>query len=1246
MRIKNILLLFCVLLPLSARAQFVEVNWSSEKGDSLLPLCTSVVELPADYASYCYSAHVEYPEYQRMTAEEVARYSLADKYASLPVHPSVECHVGVQAKQPQLDIFFIPVVMRDGAYYRLNSYKLVVDRTPLPQRAARATRSAAERYASSSLLADGRWVRVSVSENGVHKITHNELRKMGFKDPAKVRLYGYGGHILPEKGLETLVDDLCEVPLWREEGYVLFYANGVLSWRHDGANYVRVQNVYSEYGCYFLTESEEAPMEFPRETLQTTVSQEYTTFTDYAIHENDAKSLCSYGRELVDDYDYSRGRSVSYKIPVTGVVEGNASLELSFATNGIEQSRVAVSVGDKNVGTLLVGRAVSGEVGKIVTGRFGVSDLADNPVIKLSHSVTNNTLTGHLNYITLNFKRALALYGSQTLFRGNIQTGNALFKVVGAGADTRVWDVSSSSSIKELGGTLEGAVYSVVGPASLNSNMVAVNIKGKFPSVRVMGEVPNQNLHAMGQTDMVIIIPSNGKFMDAAERLAEAHRSADGITVEVVTAQQVYNEFSSGTPDVTAYRRLMKMLYDRAATADDAPKYLLLMGDAWYDNRLITFPGRSQEDYLLCYESVNSVDAIQSYVLEDYMGYLDDGEGSNHNRDKVDIGIGRLPVQSVGEADGVVAKILAYIDNKSAGAWQNVVSLLADDGDAKMPNQHMKDADSIAAVMERNYPLYSIDRIFWDDFPYEPSASGIRYPVVTQAIYDRLEKGALVVNYSGHGGPNLMSHEMVWKASDMAAVNSPRVPFWVTASCDIGPFDLGDNSVAENAILNPNGAAIGLFTTTRTVLQSYNSIINKAFMKELLASSVNGKRVAVGDAVRRAKCNVITAGSDYSVNKLQFVLLGDPALRLKTPEYRVVIDEFNGVRAGESSMVSAGSLLKVSGHVTGFDGQPASDFNGTLYSTLFDSAEDVYTRDNAGLGSYKYTAFKKTLFSGSDSIVGGRFSVTLPVPMDISYSNEQGALNLFAVDSSMVRLAQGRYDDFVVGGTSQDMSNDGKGPEISLYLNTPSFVDGDEVNSTPCLWAEIYDENGINTIGTGIGHDMIAIVDNSPKHTYNLNNIFTPAVGDYRRGTVMLPLNELEEGEHSLILRAWDLYNNSTTANLTFVVNPSLAPDFVQLRINPSPVLYGTSACFELTHNRPQSELEARIDIFNFQGQVLWSRTSRELADSLVLRCEWDGTAQGGQPLPTGVYLARAYIVSDGAESTTRTIKFVVINNK
>jgi hypothetical protein len=412
-----------------------------------------------------------------------------------------------------------------------------------------------------------------------------------------------------------------------------------------------------------------------------------------------------------------------------------------------------------------------------------------------------------------------------------------------------VWSVAEASEIKEIEGSLDGTVYSVTAPASYNHNCVAVDVKGSFPKVEVLGDVPNHNLHALGQTDMVIIVPSSGKFLAAAERLADAHRSMDSITVAVVTAQQVYNEFSSGTPDVTAYRRFMKMFYDRASTPAEAPKYLLLFGDSWFDNRLITFPGRKQDDYLLCYESLNSVDAIRSYVLEDYMGFLDDGEGAGlnddmaakHARYKVDLGVGRIPAQTVAEADAVVDKTIAYMQNKDAGEWQNRILLLADDGDDNMPNQHMKDADGIAAIYDRDYPSYIVERIYWDNYPIEVSATGKRYPAVTQDINGRLSKGALIVNYSGHGSSNLLSHEMVWKASDMASLNSPRVPFWVTASCDIGPFDMGDNSVAESAIMNGAGGAVGLFTTTRTVMQSYNSVINKEFTKQLMMPVNSGR---------------------------------------------------------------------------------------------------------------------------------------------------------------------------------------------------------------------------------------------------------------------------------------------------------------------------------------------------------------------------------------------------------------------
>lgn len=1252
MKIRLLIYSLLLMCATAVRAQFHSVDWSTSRGDSLLPVCVQVVDLPADYAGYTYSAHIEYPEFQRMSDADVARFSMVGKYGVLPEMPVVECRVGVQAKQAQLDVVFLPVVMRNGEYYRINSYKLVVDKQPV-QRAQRVAASPAGRYTTSSVLSSGKWVRIAVEENGVHRITDDELYKMGFKDPTKVRLYGYGGHILPETGLTSLPDDLVEIPLWREMWYSLFYANATVKWEYNSGRYVHSQNVYSNYGCYFLTESEDAPMEFPKVTLQATTSAVYTSYKDYALYEKEQKSLCSYGRKLVDGDAFSNSavRAKSYKFDTNGAVEGTAVVDLSFATSGESASKVTVmyedALGSNEVGTLSVGRVVSGEVGKMVEGKFTLpGGVANASTFFLVHRVDDNSLMGYLDYLRLNYQRSLALRGASTEFRGSSVSGNAVFEIAGCNAATRVWDISSPYGIRELAGVLNGSVYSVVAPADYNSNLVVVDVEKSFPSVKVIGEVQNQNLHGFGQVDMVIIVPSNGAFLPAAERLAEAHRSMDGLTVEVVTAQQVYNEFSSGTPDVTAYRRLMKMLYDRASSSDDAPKYLLLFGDAWYDNRLLTFPGRKQDDYLLCYESQNSVDAIYSYVLEDYVGYLDDTEGGSHLYNKVDLGVGRIPAQSVAEANAVVDKTIAYMQNRSAGDWQNKILLLGDDGDDSMPNQHMKDADVIADVFSTLYPSYIINRIYWDDYPIEFSATGKRYPAVTKDIYSSLEKGALMVNYSGHGSSNLLSHEMVWKAADMAAVKSPHLPFWVTASCDIGPFDMGDKSVAESAILNASGAAIGLFTTTRTVMQSYNSVINKEFTKQLMKPVSTGEIIAVGDAARMAKCNVITMGSDRTVNKLQYVILGDPALRLKYPQYRIVVDKMNGADVAETSQVNAGSLLNVEGHVATFDYKPATDFTGLLYSSLFDSAVEVNTRDNTGLGSYSYTAYNKTLFAGSDSVRNGYFSINIPVPLDISYSDDFGMLNLYAVDTSFVSSAQGHFVNFTIGGTAGEFENDSVGPEIKLYLNSTSFINGDKVNATPILLVELYDENGINTMGTSVGHDIMAIVDNNPHHTYNLNSAFVPVVGDYKRGTINMPLDRLEGGEHTLTLRAWDLYNNSSLAQITFNVDPSLAPDFVELKINPSPVVAGAPATFTLVHDRPHCEIDVRIEVSDVQGHVVWTNSERVVCDGNMYSCAWDGVAQGGQSLSTGVYLFKAYITENGVTSTVRTGKFVVINNK
>ena len=1245
MNIKKIIFPLLLLCPLWMQAQFYNVDWYSLRADSVLPVCTSVIDLPDDYRNYTYSAHIEYPEYQKMKLEEVERYRLKIGYVNLPSQPEIECHIGIQAKCPQLDVAFLPVVIRGGEYYRLNSYKLVVDRKPCTMQRAASLRSAGERYAANSVLAQGRWVRVSVKENGIHKITASELNSMGFQNPANVRLFGYGGHILPETGLENLPDDLQEIPLWRENGYVLFYANGTTKWSYREGRYVHEHNVYSDKGYYFLTEGG-TPMPFPSETIGREPSSVVTEYPDYAVIDNDRKSHCQYGRVLVDDYDYTFGRSVNYNIPISGVAKGSGIIDISFATNGLEKCDVSLSVGGKSVNNLIVAANTSGEVGKLVSRTFEITDgISDNLSLNVTQNVGNKAVDGFLDYISLNYTRRLALYGSQTTFRGGESVEYATYKIAGCTNSVRVWDISSVVP-RELKGTLSGNHYSVVAPSGIGHEYVAVDINGQFPSVEFVGDVANQNLHATEKADMIIIVPSNGVLKPAAEKLAEAHRTMDGISVEVVTAQQVYNEFSSGTPDVTAYRRFMKMLYDRAASFEDAPKYLLMFGDSWYDNRLITFPKLKQDDYLLCYESANSVNAVYSYVMEDYMGLLDDGEGDNHKRNKVDIGVGRIPVTSAVSANAIVEKIISYMKNEEAGAWQNVIAILGDDGDVDIPNQHMKDAEGIADIMKERYPSYIVERIYWDNFVAEKSASGLRYPEVTKAIKKRLDIGALIVNYSGHGSTNLLSHEMTWKASDMAELKSPRLPFWVTASCDIAPFDKGENSIGEVALTNANGGAVGLMTTTRTVLQTYNAILNKEFMKVLLSPVNGGDAIAVGDAVRKTKSNVISLGTDVSENKLQYVLLGDPALRLKLPGYRIQVDKINGVEAGTPVQASAGGTLTVEGCVVDSKGSPVEDFKGMLYASMFDCIENVHTLNNDGLGVFEYEAHEKMLFSGNGVISDGRFEIKIPVPMDISYDNENGLLNFFAVDSAKVRSAQGHFNDFVVGGTSSDMNNDGTGPEIKLYLNTPSFINGDKVNSTPCLWVELFDENGINTVGSGIGHDIVAIVDNNPVHTYNLNSVYTPSPTDYRRGTIMLPLNALEAGEHTLMLRAWDLYNNSSTARITFVVDPDMLPDVMDIKVVGTPVTSGRTSELIITHNRPQSKIDVVVELFTMQGQTVWKDVQTVVCDGMEYRYSWDGTAGGTRSLPTGVYVIRGYIISDGGMSEPKSLKIVVVNNK
>lgn len=1246
-----------LLAPLFAGAQqFVDLDWSRWEQDTVLPFYSESRPLGSDYALKSYTARIEYPEFQELTAAQVARFGLDVNSPTLPAWPHINTLVGVMAKQAQLDIDFVPIVYRQGRYMRINSFKLVIEEKQLTRAKARvaatsASTSADQRYAAHSLLSTGQWVKIKVTSTGVYKITASELSQMGFSNPDKVRLYGHGGFILPESGIENLDDDLKEVPLWRENNALYFYANGTIRWKKGSGNlYAHTQNNYSTYGCYFLTANDSIePMAFPKEASAavTDETETCTTYPDYALYEVEKFSWAPYGRKLFDNYDFAEGRTKIYPFDLTGVASGDATVTVAFSTNAAAASSLGVSVNGTSAGTMSFSALGSYASSVQGTQNFTVTNFSGNPTVTLTQTAPS-TASGHLDFIRLNFTRELALRGSYTNFRTASTASTVKYNLAGANSTTHVWRVTEYSTPTSMEGTLTGSTLSFVTANSGSDEYVAVNTAGSFPSVQVAGTVVNQDLHALGQTDFVIIVPSSGIYTTQAQALAQAHRTADNLTVAVVRADQVYNEFSSGTPDATAYRRLLKMLYDRAATAAEAPKYLLLYGDGAWDNRMLSsaWSTANPDNYLLCFESENSLNEVRSYVMEDYFGLLDDGEGASLLTDKVDVGVGRFPVQTTEQATGVLNKTLAYMNNSYAGAWKNILCVLGDDGDN---NQHMSDAEAVSSMLETNYPACVVRRIYWDTYEMEASATGNRYPAVQKRLKEQFEEGALMVNYSGHGAADVLSHELVLQTSDFEALNSPRLPLWITASCTVGPFDDVKGSIGEAGILNTKGGAIAMYTTTRTVYSTQNRRMNLFFSNYVLGHDSNGKRYTLGDAVRLSKCSLITSSSanmrDLSENKLQYVLLGDPALKLGVPEYHMVVDEFNASGAASQTTIAAGSKVTVKGHVADGEGNTLTNFDGVLHSLIMDSRETITTNNNqkAAADPFVYSDRTKNLFSGSDSVRNGLFSFSFPVPLDINYSYKSGLVNLYAIENSKSREANGGFTNFLIGGTSGEIATDTIGPNISLYLNTPDFIDGDEVNPTPYLCATLHDEDGINTVGNGIGHDIVAIVDNSAANTYVLNNYFNAETGDYTRGTLYYSLPTLAAGEHTLLLRAWDVLNNSSTATLHFTVVEGLSPQLVDVRTTTNPAVSTTT--FVLTHDRPQCQINVKLELFNFMGQLLWSNSETTTCESNSYSYTWDLCASGGQPLLPGVYLYRATISGSGTSQCTKTKKLIILNS-
>ena len=1096
------------------------------------------------------------------------------------------------------------------------------------------------RYASESVLNSGKWVKIQVAEDGIYKLTAADLKKMGFSNLDKVAVYGYGGWPLDEDFSTTYIDDVPEVAVWRSADYLLFYGKGPRKWEYSSSDksFIHTNNPYSNYGYYFVTEKETAGRTMEKAASAAGATLQVTTFDDYVLHEEELVSVNSSGRELYGE-SFTSTLSRDFTISVPGITNDEGKATLSFISRG--NGTITMNVD----GNALISGSVSVpsdeyEVAReLYRERAWMADKGETVKVNIGYSTTGHKNV-HLNYFRLQMKRQLKVYDNYTFFRSFSARGNASrFVIQGADASTLVFDVTDGVNPQQMETSLNGTELSFSIPASASLREFVVVKPSQIKAPVTVGEVANQNLHALPQQDMIIIAQPN--FTTQAERLAEAHRTKDNLTVRVVTPESIYNEFSSGTPDATAYRRFMKMFYDRKTSEADAPKYLLLFGDGSFDNRKLTSAWKSVDmsNMLLTYQTENSLSS-QSYVIDDYFGFLDDADNKKSLQNKkLCLGIGRFPIRTVEQATQMVDKVISYMENKNTGSWKNNLCFMADDGsntDGFM-TEHMEFADQLAGYVESEHPEFLVNKLYYDAYKKDMTAG--TYPDVRSGLQKLLKDGLLLFNYTGHGGTTALSDEKVLTQTDINQFTYTHLPVWVTATCDFTRFDDLNTSAGEDVFLNKSSGGIALFTTVRVAYSRPNFPINDNVIRNLFERN-NGRRRTLGEVMQATK-NTLS-----SVYKLGFCLIGDPAVKMAYPEFGMKVTTVNGQSVdGNSISFKALEKITVEGEVWDASGQLVTDFTGIVNPTVKDSKVTVTCLKNSNKDdspAFTFTDYPNTIFIGNDSVRNGKFSFTFTVPKDISYSNLQGKMNLYAVDTESGNEAQGNFDNFIVGGTSDTAETDTIGPEIrALYLNDTTFVDGGQVNTTPYFVAELWDKSGVNITGSSVGHDMMLVIDESTVLSYNLNSYYELLLGEDGTGIVKFPIPALEPGKHTAEFWVWDILNNSTVRTFTFEVVEGLKPFLFDVIATPG--IAREQVTFHLMHNRPESRMRVGIMVYDLAGRQLWkheeSGTSGLFENYTV---SWDLTSGGARMRP-GVYIYRAAISTDNSKDATKARKFIIL---
>ncbi|MGY6560578.1 MAG: type IX secretion system sortase PorU [Luteibaculaceae bacterium] len=1130
-----------------------------------------------------------------------------------------------------------------------------------------------------SAMASGQWYKLAIGETGVYRIDFNYLQSIGVNTTnlatSSINIYGNGMGMLPFRNAVPRPDDIQANAIFVNDGgdgifgpgdFILFYAVGPNRWRYleNTQEFNRSLNQFTDESNYFLVINSGSPKRLQSRSEPVALpSVTFTEFQDYGIHEVDLINVGRTGQIFLgEEFDLVLTRNFNISFPnivpgsevklranVAGMVQGANS---NFARWEFRVNNAVV--GTRNSSGLGVGGVPP--LYRYDSSLFTFNASSPNIGIQVNFQKNIPADAGRLDKITLTVKRPLTMVGNALFFRNYTflhPSEVAEYQISDPqNSISQIWEITSPTNAKTVQFT--GTTTKTFKSLTNGTNIEYVAISGSnFPSPRFVGTIENQNLHALANVEYIIAAPN--RFVNHANELANFHRQR-GLTVEVVRLDQVYNEFSSGMRDVTAVRDLLRMLYKRANNnGGTPPKYLLLYGDASYNNKL---DNETNTNRVPGWQTFNSWSLVASFITDDYFGFLDDNEGFN-NADLLDVGIGRFTVNTLDESRAILNKVFNYgstnpiaissIDNTSLfGDWRNRVTFVSDDQNGE-PNRieghiHMRNTDQLATLVANNHPVFDQEKIYLDAFQQLITPGGERYPQANINIRQAVERGTLLINYVGHGGPIGWAHERVLDVNTIRNWrNFDRLSVFVTATCDFAPFDDPNRiSAGEWVLQTENGAGIALFTTTRTVFASQNQNTNLAFFQHALVQEPNGKGKTFGDIARLTKNTPGVVG--VSSNHRIFTLLGDPALPINIPKYNIEITTVNSNPVPDViDTLKAASLATFTGRILDLNNQPKTDVNGFVSITVWDKEQQIATLNNAGssAGPFLFQDRSSSIFRGQSTVTNGEFTFSFIVPKNINYAIDLGKVTLYFFDGQ--NDGNGFSKDFNVGGSAEGEITDNIGPEITMYLNNENFIPGGLTNPEPVLRARLFDISGINTVGSGVGQDIVSILNRNNQNATVLNQFYEADLDSYQSGQITYQLGRLEDGPYTLSLRAWDVFNNSSTQEIDFIVADDEEVVLKHVLNYPNPFTTRTEFMFE--HNQSDPMLDVRIQIFTISGRLVKSILGT--VNSSGFRNEpivWDGRDDFGDKIGRGVYIYKLRVTNSTGKYAEKLEKLVIIN--